>query len=292
MAEDPPFFEKMTVVGVGLIGGSLSLGLKEAGAVGRVVGVGRGLANLETARARGIVDDFTHDPVEAARGADLVFLATPVLSIVPLVEKIRRAGVLKEGAILTDGGSVKGALVEPIEKLLPPLAHFVGSHPVAGSEKTGAAAARTDLFRGRKCVLTPTGRTDPTALSRVERMWRTVGMEVVVMDPVSHDRALAVISHLPHLAAYALVEAAAGFRDTDPRPLDLAAGGFRDITRIASSSPEVWREICLTNREAILESITLYENSLARLKGLVEAGDGAGLRESFAEAKAVRDAIT
>ncbi len=198
---------------------------------------------------------------------------------------------LKDGAVLTDGGSVKGALVGPIEKVLHRKAHFVGSHPVAGSEKTGASAARPDLFRGRKCVITPTGATDPEAAGLVRRMWEIVGMEVEQMSPESHDRALAAISHLPHLAAYALVETAAAVEATTPHPLELAAGGFRDSTRIAASSPDVWREICLTNREAILESLDSYEKALSHLRDMVDKGDGKGLEEIFARAKTVRDEI-
>ncbi len=281
----------MAVIGVGLIGGSLSLGLKEAGAVEVVVGCGRKRPNLETAKELGVVDEFTHDPAEAVKGADLVFLATPVLSIVPLVEKISAASALMDGVILTDGGSVKTALVEPIEKVLPPGARFVGSHPVAGAETVGAAAARPNLFSGRKCVLTPTERTDRDALNKIARMWEIVGMKTVVMDPLSHDRALAFVSHLPHMAAYALVEAVADFEETDPRPLELAAGGFRDITRIASSSPDVWREICLTNKGPILESISHYAKALEEIRKLVEAEDGDGLEAHFERARSARNSI-
>jgi len=189
------FFDKVVIIGVGLIGGSLGLAGKEKSIFGEVVGVGRSRANLDQARERGAVDDFFQEPREALPGADLVVLATPVQSIVTIGKEI--APLLEDGAILTDVGSVKEGLVRELESNLPAGVRFVGGHPIAGSEASGASAAREDLFLHRRTILTPTGRTDPEALARVHAMWEAVGSIVVEMDVDAHDRILAAVSHLP-----------------------------------------------------------------------------------------------
>jgi prephenate dehydrogenase len=283
------FIPRLAVIGVGLIGGSLALALKAAGAVGEVVGVGRGRANLEKALELGVIDRIADDAVDGCRQADVIFLATPVLALADVAATILPH--LRPGAILTDGGSVKAAVVEAIEPLLPPGIHFVPGHPIAGTEKSGAEAAFPTLYQGRRCILTPTERTDAAALMLVGRMWETVGSAVVQMDVVKHDRILAAISHLPHMVAYSLVNAVGSYDRYEENILAYSAGGFRDFTRIASSDPSMWRDIAMTNRAALLEMMELFERYLAELKEDVRAGDGSRLFEFFQRSKESRDAI-
>jgi len=283
------FIPKLAVVGVGLIGGSLALALKQAGAVGRVVGVGRGQANLDKALELGVVDEITRDLSEGVAEADVVFLATPVLTL-PAVAS-RAAGAMKPGAILTDGGSVKGAVAAGIDPLMPAGVHFVPGHPIAGTEKSGAEAAFATLYRGKRCILTPTAGTDAGALETVARMWQVAGSEVVCMDVEKHDRILAAISHLPHMVAYSLVNAVGAYDRYPENILEYSAGGFRDFTRIASSDPTMWRDIAQTNRSALVEMMEQFEQFFAELKQDVIAGDGERLFEFFARSKRSRDAI-
>ncbi|PLX74785.1 MAG: prephenate dehydrogenase/arogenate dehydrogenase family protein [Desulfuromonas sp.] len=280
---------RMTVIGVGLIGGSFALALKQAGVVGEVVGVGRGVDNLKTALKLGIVDRYTTDPAEGVDDADLVFLATPVLSAGDVVEQI--AANLKPGAIVTDGGSVKEAMIDAIEPLLPESVHFVPGHPIAGTEHSGAEAAFATLYRDRRCILTPTEKTDADAVSLVKSLWQKAGSEVVVMDVEKHDRVLAAISHLPHMVAYALVVAGSSYDRYDENILEYSAGGFKDFTRIASSDPTMWRDIALANRDALLEMMNHFETVFAELKEDVSSGDGRKLYDFFLKSKQSRDAI-
>ena len=281
--------KKMCVIGVGLIGGSLSLALKEAGLVGEVVGVGRGEANLKTALRLGIVDSFTTDPSVGVADADLVFLATPVLAIGDVVKGI--APYLKPGAIVTDGASVKQAVVDAIEPQLPDGVFFVPGHPIAGTENSGAEAAFSTLYRERRCILTPTENTSEDALRLVTEMWQAAGSEVVLMDVEKHDRVLAAISHLPHMVAYALVVSGSSYDRYEENILDYSAGGFKDFTRIASSDPTMWRDIALTNREALVEMMEHFESFFAELKEDVISGDGQKLFDFFLTSKQNRDAI-
>ncbi|GAB4163920.1 MAG: prephenate dehydrogenase/arogenate dehydrogenase family protein [Geothermobacteraceae bacterium] len=281
--------DRLAVVGVGLIGGSLALALKQAGAVGEVIGIGRGLPNLNLALELGVVDRISRDPVEGVRDADMVFLATPVNSLGAIAAQVLPA--MKPGSILTDGGSVKGAVIEAIEPLVPEGVAFVPGHPIAGTEKSGAAAAFATLYRDRRCILTPTGRTPVEALEQVRLMWQVAGSEVVVMDADKHDRILAAISHLPHMIAYSLVNAVGSYDHFEENILEYSAGGFRDFTRIASSDPTMWRDIALANRTALLEMIERYESFLGELKEDIAAGDGQKLFEFFLNSKTLRDGI-
>jgi prephenate dehydrogenase len=283
------YIPRLAIIGVGLIGGSLALALKTAGAVGEVVGIGRGQANLEKALELGVVDRITRDAAAGVRDADLIFLATPVLALSEVAASI--APHLKPGAILTDGGSVKGSVARAIEQLLPPGVHFVPGHPIAGTEKSGAEAAVATLYRGRRCILTPTDRTDQGALELVARAWETAGSEVVLMDVEKHDRVLAAISHLPHMVAYSLVNAVSTYDRYEENILEYSAGGFRDFTRIASSDPTMWRDIALTNRDALLEMMERFERFFAELKEDVRSGEGEKLFEFFLRSKERRDAI-
>lgn len=280
---------RLTIVGVGLIGGSLALALKEAGVVGEVVGCGRGKPNLEKALELGVIDRYSRDPVEAVCDADVIFLATPVQTLADVTRQLLPG--LKPGAIITDGGSVKGEVANALEPLLPEGVHFVPGHPIAGTENSGAEAAFSTLYRGKRCILTPTEKTDSQALALIEQMWQIAGSEVVKMSLEKHDKVLAAISHLPHMVAYSLVNAVGSYDHYEENILEYSAGGFRDFTRIASSDPTMWRDIAETNREALLEMMGQFETFFAELKEDVAQGSGEKLFEFFSRSKQLRDAI-
>lgn len=280
---------RMAVIGVGLIGGSLARILRERGEVGEVVGIGRQAPNLQRAVELGVIDRYTHDPCEGVSGADLVFLATPVCSIASILARI--VPFLSPGCVVTDGGSVKEAIVSACEPLMPEGTHFVGGHPIAGTENSGVEASFSTLFQGKRCIVTPTKQTDPRALETVVRMWEIAGSEVVRMDADKHDRIVAAISHLPHMVAYSLVNAVGGYDRLDEGILSYSAGGFRDFTRIASSDPAMWRDIALMNRSAVLEMMDFFSRHFQSLRSLVEDGNESGLEEFFSRSKKSRDSI-
>jgi len=281
-----PLFARMTIAGVGLIGGSLGAAVRAAGLAGEVVGFGRSEANLRVALERGLVDRVARDPAAAAGGADAIVLAAPVGACAPLAAAFRpHAGA---GTLLTDVGSVKGTVVEELESAWAGVGPVVGAHPIAGSEASGAAAARADLFRGRRCILTPTPATERGALARVRALWEGVGAGVEEMPPSVHDELLARVSHLPHLVAYALAAAVGEQASGGRRALDYAGSGFRDTTRIAASPPELWRDIALANAPALGAALAEFRAALDRLERLVAARDAAGLEAALAAAWAVR----
>lgn len=278
-------FERVLVVGVGLIGGSFALALKAAGLCGRVAGLGRGRANLEQAQALGIIDAIAAGP-QAAREADLVFVATPVGALEPVLAAL--APHLAPGTLVTDAGSTKRDAAAAARRALGAQAvRFVPGHPIAGAERSGAAAASAELFRGRRVVLTPLAENPPEAIAAIEAAWRACGARVSRMSPEQHDEVLAAVSHLPHVLAYALVHEIA----TRPDAAELfgfAAGGFRDFTRIASSHPEMWRDICVANRDKLAAELHAYAAALERVRALVAAGDAPALERLFAAARAAR----
>ncbi|GFO64515.1 prephenate dehydrogenase/arogenate dehydrogenase family protein [Geomonas paludis] len=282
-------FKKMVVIGVGLIGGSLARVLREKGSVNEVVGVGRGEANLKRGVELGVLDSYSTDAREAVAGADLVFVATPVCTIPKVVAEI--APYLAPGCIVTDGGSVKETVVTACEPLMPEGTFFVGGHPIAGTEHSGVEASFSTLYVGRRCIVTPTANTDRVALEKVVELWKVAGSTVPLMDPVQHDLVVAAISHLPHMVAYSLVNAVDGYDRFGGDLLSFSAGGFRDFTRIASSDPVMWRDIALTNREAILEMMDFFSMYLEKLRTLVDQGDADGLQAFFLNSKQKRDAI-
>ncbi len=284
-----PLIHRMAVVGVGLIGGSLARVLREKNEVVEIVGIGRTEGNLRKAVELGVIDSWCTDPREGVNGADLVFLAVPVCSIVGLVKNV--APYLSPGCVLTDGGSVKGKIVEACESEMPEGTYFVGAHPIAGTEKSGVGASFSTLYSGKRCIVTPTPRTCAAALDKVVKMWETAGSEVVIMDADRHDRIVAAISHLPHMVAYTLVNAVEGYDRFDEGILKYSAGDFRDFTRIASSDPVMWRDIALMNRDGILETMDAYLKTFIQLRSLVEREDGPGLENFFVESKKSRDAI-
>jgi prephenate dehydrogenase len=284
-----PRIGKLVVVGVGLIGGSFALALKAAGRVGTVVGVGRSSANLELARARAIVDravPIDTDWTSELADVDLVLLATPVAQFPALFAAV--AGHLPTQAILTDAGSTKQNVIAAArEHLGAALPRFVPGHPIAGTEHTGAGAAFPTLFRERSVVLTPLAENDPAAVRAVAGHWSACGGEVRMLEPEVHDRIFAAVSHLPHLLAFGLVDLLASRPDA-AEVFRYAASGFRDFTRIAAGSPEMWRDISLANRDALIGEIDAYRAALDRIAGMVAAGDGAALEAVFARASVAR----
>ena len=277
----------LVVIGVGLIGGSFALALKKAGAVGKVIGVGRSAANLQQARALGIIDAVANDAAAAVAGADMVLVAVPVAQTGAVLRAI--APQLAPDCVVTDGGSTKQDVVALARACLgAKLSQFVPAHPIAGAENSGAAAARADLYQGRKVVITALPETAPAALERVRAAWLACGAELRSMQPAEHDAVFAAVSHLPHLLAYALVHDVA-LHDNATTLFDYAAGGFRDFTRIASSHPEMWRDICIANRAAILTELNRYQRQLDGLQRMLEAGDAAALESVFTQARKARD---
>jgi prephenate dehydrogenase len=300
-----PSFKKVAVIGVGLIGGSLALVFKKKGMAGSITGVGRGQANLDTALRLGIVDCVTRDIREGVEGADLVVVAVPVLKIIDTVKKA--APHLKPPCIVTDVGSVKEAMISVIEEALPEGVSYVPGHPIAGTEDSGAGAAFPELFIDRVCILTPTQSTPAGATDKIKAMWEAAGSRVVTMDAAAHDKVLAAVSHLPHMIAYTLVNTVAdagggegpekgGGKEGGAGRIDeilgYSAGGFRDFTRIASSSPEMWADICGMNREKIVEAIGEFQKRLEVLKKLISTGDSDGVRKEFERAKRIRDSLS
>ncbi len=280
---------RLAILGVGLIGGSLALALRRAHHVGEVVGAGRREDNLRRAVELGVVDRYSLDPAEAVAGADVVVLAVPLGAMEALCRRI--APVLGPATILTDVGSAKGAVVQAVRAAFGRLPEgFVPGHPIAGTEQSGVEAAFADLFYHRRVILTPLAETGLRALGEVREMWEATGAIVEEMAVDHHDHVLAATSHLPHMLAFALVDSLARLEDKH-EVFRYAAGGFRDFTRIASSDPVMWRDICLANREALLEMMGRFRGDLDRLAEAVDSGDGDTLLEIFRRAKAARDAF-
>lgn len=279
---------QLTIIGVGLIGGSVAAALRRAGKVRHIVGVGRGRANIERALKLRIIDQASDDIAAASREADIVLLAVPVQQNDRILSRL--AGAVAAQTLVTDAGSTKMDYVDAVRRLLPlHLARVVPAHPIAGAEMTGVDAANPALFVDRNVVLTPLPENHAEALDRIESMWIACGARVSRMSPAQHDRVFAAVSHLPHMLAYTLVNMIA--TRADARELfKFAAGGFRDFTRIASSSPEMWRDIALSNREALLADITAYQEQLAQLAQFIRDADAEQLGRIFETARAARNA--
>jgi len=279
-------FQKTAVLGVGLLGASFSLAAKKRGICTQVTGYGRSRGNLERARNMGIIDTISADPASACSDADLIVLAAPVGSFVELIKQARPA--FKKGAVVTDVGSVKGDLVRELEGLMPSDVHFIGSHPIAGSDRSGIDFADADLFQDALCVVTPTERTDPQTLKNVMDLWAGLGSKVMAMAPDLHDRIYAAVSHLPHLVAYTMVNTVS---DTDRSYLGYGGQGFRDMTRIAASSADIWTDISLLNRKNLLEMIALFRENLDRIEAHLKNADADALRQEFVRASETRKSI-
>jgi prephenate dehydrogenase len=281
--------KQLTIIGVGLIGGSLARALRAAGYVQEVVGVGRSLASLQQAVTLGVVDRIETSLSRAASDADMLVLASPVGAMPGVFAAI--APYLSAKTVITDVGSVKGSITEAARAHLGArFPRFVPGHPLAGRESSGVAASLADLFRGQRVILTPTAETDAAAVQAVDGMWRAAGAKVVSMPVAEHDAILAATSHLPHLLAYALVDQLAQ-APAARRVFDYIGNGFRDMTRIAASDPVMWRDICLANRAALLQAISDYRGQLDRLAQAIEQADGAKLEAFFTRAQSQRTGL-
>jgi len=276
-------FKRVTIIGLGLIGGSLALAIKEKKLAKEVRGVSRRKSTIGFAAKNKIVDFATLDIEEGARDSDLLIIATPVLKI-PAMAKAA-APFLKKGAIITDAGSTKARVSKDIKKAGLKGMNFIGSHPIAGSEKSGIRSADKDIFKGAKCVMTRTKDTEPGAFNKLKKFWTKLGMRVIEMSPDSHDKRLSKISHLPHALSVSLVNSV-GKND-----LKLAAKGFRDTTRIASGEPELWKDIFLTNKDNLIKDIKRVKKELSRIEAVLRKNDEKGLLRLLAKAKTVRDSL-
>ena len=280
-------FGKMTVIGVGLLGASLARACKERGLVEEITGYGRNRENLEKARVLKVIDHCSTDLAEAVKDADLVVLCTPVTSIIPLIQNM--ISKIRPGTLITDDGSVKEPIVMEAEKLVPEGVYFVGSHPIAGGENSGLEASTADLYQNAKCIVTPTGKTNNKALEKISALWQAVGMQVINLSAEEHDFVFGAVSHLPHIVVYALMNTLGALRTQDDREVTAFSGaGLKDITRIASSDPVMWRDICLSNRNHSLDLIDRFQNKLDEIRSTIEKGDGEALKEEFMAANKYR----
>lgn len=278
---------RLCIIGVGLMGGSLALALRQAGYCRDIVGSSRRVSHLKEALALGVIDRYELDPRRAVAGADIVLLATPLGAMREVLAQIKDG--LDPDTVITDVGSAKGSVVRAVQAVYGEMpAHFVPGHPIAGTEKSGVGAAFADLYRDRRVLLTPVAQTSASATERVQKMWEAAGAIVEALSVEHHDEVLAATSHLPHMLAFGLVDSLARMGDKE-EIFRYAAGGFRDFTRIASSDPVMWRDICLTNREAILAMMQRYREDLAEIETAIERSDAEALLAIFSRAKAARD---
>ncbi len=285
-----PVFDKVALIGLGLIGSSLSHVMRREGLAKRIAGAARSEATIARARELGLADELSTDPAEVVQDADLVFLNVPVGAMGPVAEKI--APALQPGAILTDVGSVKGSVIRDVSPHVPKGVHFIPGHPIAGTEQSGPDAGFAELFENRWCILTPLPDTDEAALRRLGAFWRATGAHVETMTPEHHDLVLGITSHLPHLIAYNIVSTAADLEEvTESEVIKYSAGGFRDFTRLAASDPVMWRDVFLNNREAVLELLGRFMEDLSALQRAIRWGDGETLYELFKRSRRIRREI-
>ena len=282
--------ERLAIVGVGLIGGSIGRALRDGSAATEIIGYGRNPVHLSRAVELGLVDRWSTVLSDAVAGAEVVMVATPVGAMPGLFTRL--VDLVSPTCIVTDAGSVKKKVVDAARASFGrSVARFVPGHPIAGLEQSGVEAATGDLFRGHKVILTPTPDTDPKAVAQIGSLWRTTGAQLMDMSPERHDRLLALTSHLPHMLAYALVNLLADQAQDEGECFDLAAGGFYDISRVASSDPVMWRDICLHNADEVLARIGEYQDMMARLAALVKVKDAEGLEQMFRKARGARSRI-
>lgn len=285
-----PMFERMALIGIGLIGSSISLAARRGGLVGTVTGSARTRETVDTALRLGLIAQGFASASEAAADADLVVLCVPVGACGQIAREI--APALKPGAILTDVGSVKAAIVRDVAPHVPDGVHFVPAHPIAGTEQSGPESGFAELFDGRWCILTPDAQTDPAAVEKLRAFWQALGSNVEIMSAEHHDLVLAITSHVPHLIAFNIVNTAAHLgRVTNSEVIKFSAGGFRDFTRIAASDPVMWRDVFLNNKEAVLEMLGRFSEDLTALQRAIRFGEADTLRRVFTEARAIRRGI-
>lgn len=290
MARQKPLFRRVAIVGFGLIGSSVARVLRRDGLAGEIVACDASAEARARVLALGIADRAVASPAAAVRGADLVMLCTPVRSFGAIGAAM--APGLARGAIVSDVGSVKGAVVEALAPHIPRGVHLVPGHPIAGTENSGPDAGFAELFQGRWCVLTPPEGTSPRAVARVAELWRRAGMEIATMSPVHHDRVLAITSHVPHLIAYTIVSTVSDLEETmRAEVIKFAASGFRDFTRVAGSDPTMWRDIFLSNKDAVLEMTGRLYEDIALLQKAIRHGDGDTLHRVFSRSRRVRRGI-
>ena len=283
-------FEKIALIGLGLIGSSISHGTRRRGLAKHIAGSARTAETCETALRIGIVDSVYEDPREAVKDADLVILCVPVGACGAVAKTI--ADSLKPGAIVTDVGSVKGSVVTDVAPHIPAGVHFVPGHPIAGTEQSGPESGFAELFDDRWCILTPPEGCDPAAAERLKLYWEQLGSQVEIMTPAHHDMVLVITSHLPHLIAYNIVNTADQLeRVADAEVIKFSAGGFRDFTRIAASDPTMWRDVFLNNKDAVLEMLGRFSEDLTNLQRAIRYGDGDTLFELFTDARRIRHGI-
>jgi prephenate dehydrogenase len=280
-------FQKVTVIGIGLLGASLAKACKGRGLVDEITGYGRNRENLRKAKDLKIIDHYSGDLSEAVSDADLVVLCTPVSTIVPLIQSL--VSQVQPGTIITDVGSVKESVVHRVDKLIPEGIFFVGSHPIAGGENSGLESSTASLYQDTKCIVTPTEKTDTTALKKISALWHALGMNVISLSAEEHDFIFGAVSHLPHIVAYALMNTLGDLKTPNNlKVTGFSGAGLRDITRIASSDPVMWRDICLSNRNHSLNLINRFQNKLEEIRNTIERGDGQELEKEFVTANKYR----
>ena len=285
-----PMFDKIALVGIGLIGSSLARVIRREGLAGHVAISTRSASTLARAEKLSLGDSYTTDAAEAVRDADLVIVSVPVGSSGAVAEEI--APALKAGAIVTDVGSTKNSVIAQMGPHMPAGVHFIPGHPLAGTEKSGPDAGFAELFENRWCIFTPLPGTDPDALERLSAFWRACGSNIDTMDPEHHDMVLAIVSHLPHIIAYNIVGTADDLQNVSKTEvIKYAASGFRDFTRLAASDPTMWRDVCLHNKDAILEMLARFSEDLSSLQRAIRWGDGDKLFDLFTRTRAVRRSI-
>ena len=290
MADAEPVFDTIALIGLGLIGGSLGHAVKRGGLARHIRGYARSAETRNRALELGFVDSIHETAAEAVEGADLIVVCTPVGTLAEIAQSI--APAIKKGAILTDVGSVKTTVVRDMGPYVPEGVHFIPGHPIAGTEESGPDAGFAELFDGRWCILTPVPGTDPKALQKLADFWAACGSRVDVMEARHHDRVLAIVSHLPHIIAYNIVGTANDLETvTESEVIKYSASGFRDFTRLAASDPTMWRDICLNNKEPILEMLSRFSEDLSALQRAIRWGDGQALFELFTRTRDIRRSI-
>ena len=281
------FFERVSIIGVGLLGGSLAKVMRKLGLAKSIIGYGRNQANLHEAKKLNIIDEVVPDIQSAAKDADLIIFCSPVQTIGELAMKM--APHMKPDCLVTDVSSTKKNLVLEMEKILPEDISFVGAHPIAGSEMSGFQASSTTLYEGAHCIVTPTNKTNPVALKRIIELWETIGMQVSIMDAKEHDFVFGAVSHLPHILIFALMNTLGNLKsENHDHVTSFSGAGLRDITRIAGSEPVMWRDICISNKDSILYCLDQFQETLNHLRSGIEQGNGMLLTEQFKTANQYR----
>lgn len=280
-------FKKMTIIGVGLLGASLAKACRERDLVEEIAGYGRNRENLKKAQDLKVIDHCPADLEEAVKDADLIVLCTPVSTIVPLIKDI--IPNIQPGTLITDVGSVKEPIVHGIDAIIPEGIFFVGSHPIAGGENSGLEASKASLYQGKKCIITPTEKSNKAALEKTSAFWEAVGMNVINLSSEEHDFIFGAVSHMPHILVYALMNTLGALKTKDGRDVTAYSGaGLKDITRIASSDPVMWRDICLYNRSHSLDLVDKFQKKLEEIRSIIEKKDGPALQEEFIAANKYR----